>query len=116
MITAILNLYILSFNKQTLDYEILSLDQDRINPLTSLIENQKSLDEIIISLIEKHLEVSSSFINYKLSDADIINDKLVLSYYCLIPFNIRVKECFTLPINDYAIYSKNLKKIVSAIR
>lgn len=116
MITATLNLYILSFNKQTLEYDILSLDQEDLKPLSASIESQKSLDEMVVSLIEKHLDISASFINYKLSDADIVNDELVLSYYCLIPFNIQTRDCFSVPINNYAIYSKNLKKIISAIR
>jgi hypothetical protein len=116
MITARLDLYILNFNKQTLEYNVLSLDQDNLKPLNEFINNQKSLDEIIISLIEKYLDISASYINYKLSDADVINDTLILSYYCLIPFGIQNKDCFSIPINNYAIYSKNLKKIISAIQ
>jgi len=115
MITATLNLYILSFNKITLEYDVLSLDPTAFRPPSEKLDGTKSLDSIVCKLIENHIEISSSFINYKLSDAEVINNELILSYYCFIPFNTNINNCFSFSLNNHAINCKNLKKIISAL-
>lgn len=114
MIASKINLYILSFNKYTLTHDVLSLNQDNLDLPSIDIEpkDNQSLETLLSLLFENYIDLSSSFIQFKLCDAFLINNNLVLTYFCVVPFLTRTKNSFFISSKDYANNTKNLPNIL----
>lgn len=114
---SLLNLYILCFNKISQDYDIVSTQPETFAP----IECEVSVSEPIYSSLHRifynYIKLDSSFINFILSDVSIIEEKLIISYYCWIPFETKIQKSFLIPIDSpispkYAsIFNQILQKI-----
>lgn len=110
-----LKLYILSFNKHLLEYDVVSISDDTIEPLIYDLTENTSIDAQIKKLFEDHIDLSFEYIRVNLTDTYIDKNILNIVYYCLIPFQTKTKNCFLLPINPNAIHSKNLRKIINCL-
>lgn len=116
MIKAKTNLYILIFNKQTLEYDIVSNDNHIFMIPYIDIDNQRSLDNILEKLFEECIDLSSKYATFRLIDAEIIKEQLVLSYFTILPFGTKLKNSsHLLPCKTYEKYSANLQKIIRLI-
>lgn len=106
-------LYILKFNKSTLRYELLSINNAKIVLPNYIIESgDQSTEDIVYSILKKYLLIDPKFINYKLSDIEINNDELNIYYYALIPFNTPCYNSYFIELYNEIYYPKNLSKII----
>lgn len=114
MIAPIVNLYILVFNKLKLTHDIVSLKNDTLKLPSVLIENKnnESLEQIISNLFESYVDLSGSFVRYKLCDASLFDSNLILSYFCIVPFGTKIKNSFLISSKDYEHYTKTLPNIL----
>ena len=116
MIKAKASLYIINLNKVTLSYNLLSIKDDKIEVPSYEITNQEdSLSSTIENLFEKYVKLSSRFISFILTDAELSDGELELIYHCLIPYNVEIKDSYFKKIDVKTIYSKNLRKIVQSL-
>jgi hypothetical protein len=105
--------YILSFDKNNMKYKVLSCDHTKLDPPAFKLENQDiSISQILKNILDKYIDVLSSYVDCKLSDVEISPDGLNIYYYCLIPFSSTYKNIFPIDINTNEIYPKNLYKII----
>lgn len=112
MIKAKASLYVLMFNKHTLVHDVLSLKNDALVVPAKDIDQNRSLEDTVSEIFESIVDLSRAYARYKLCDANIIEETLVLSYFCTVPFSTKTKNSFLLPAKDYENYSPNLHKII----
>jgi len=116
MIKAKISLYIINLNKVTLNYNLLSIKDNKIEVPSYEIQSQgENLTTIIENLFEKYVKLSSRFIPVILTDAEIIEDELRLIYHCLVPYNVEIQDSYFKEIDVKTIYSKNLRKIIQSL-
>lgn len=116
MIKTEVNLYILLLNRQTAEYQIVSLDNHiPIIPKSELNSSTSDLHTVLYTMFERYVDLSSSFIDFKLSDAMIINGTLNLIYYCLVSHSTKLKQSFLINSISYAPYIPNLTKILNTL-
>lgn len=112
MIKAKVSLYVLIFNKHTLMHDVLSLKDDSLVIPAKDIDETKSIEDTVSEIFESIVDLSRVYAKYKLCDATINEDTLVLSYFCIMPFGTKTKNSFLLPSKNYENYSPNLQKII----
>lgn len=115
MIKASAKLYILIFNKHTLEHDVVSLSKNSLVIPTVDVSIETSLQEQLSILFESCIDLSRVYAKYKLYDAEIIDRTLVLSYMCLLPFSTSIKNSFIISSKNYANYSPNLQKIINLL-
>lgn len=115
MIKASARLYILIFNKHTLEHDIVSLSKNFLSIPSVELTSENSLQNSLSVLFESCVDLSAAYAKYKLYDAEIINETLVLSYMCLLPFSTTIKNSHLIPAKEYANYSPNLQKVISLL-
>lgn len=114
MIKCKINLYVVVFNKTTLKYDLVSLKEYTICPISDTLEANKDVNILLKEMFEKHIELQSSFVSFVLSD--IINsDELNINYYCLVPYNTIINNSYLVPININEIHSPYLRKIFNLL-
>lgn len=113
MITVQLNLYILSYDNISKDFNIVSSDGDRLSiPNTQLTNSQDGIKQSLDILIKKYVDISDP-VSYRLYNNIIIDDIYHSIYFCIIPNTTKVKDtAYKLPINNYAIHSPNIQQIM----
>lgn len=114
MIQCNVYLYILIFNKQTLTYEILSIDKDRcVIPHKTLISNIE-IHSVLEDIFKHHVDLEPFYTNFVL--ADIINeDTLSVNYFCLVPYATKIKQGHLLSINYDKISSQTIRLILAKL-
>lgn len=112
MIKAKVSLYVLIFNKHTLMHDVLSLKEDLLVIPAKDIDETKSIEDTVSEIFESIVDLSRTYAKYKLCDATIVDQTLVLSYFCILPFGTKIKNSFLLPSKNYENYSPNLQKII----
>jgi hypothetical protein len=115
MINAVLNLYILIFNQETSKYDILSIDKKQISVPNILLDDKTNINDELSNLFIKYVDLSSDYVVFKISDAEIIGNKLHIVYYCVPPFNTKIKNSFLLPYYPNEIIFTNLQKIIKLL-
>jgi hypothetical protein len=107
-------LYILIFNKTSLVYDIVSLTEDYLSPITQELLSNTDPKDILQTMFRSHVNLNSSFVSFVL--ADISNtEELFINYYCLIPYNTSLIDSYLIPINTNDISSPHLRKIFSLL-
>ena len=115
MITSELHLYILVFNKESLQYEILSIDKDIIKPPVVDICKDSNINQMLNNIFTTYVNIDPSFINFILSDVNIKSEKLIINYYCLMPYHTTINNSYLLTLYNNEISSGNLRKIFSLL-
>lgn len=117
MTKAQINLYILRFNSQEQDFNLLSNAEKQISITSAELNVQHTIKQQLDSLLAQHIENSNiSNINYRLFNNIIIDDILHCIYFTTIPENTQIKNnTFPLSVKQYAIYSPNIQKIMQLI-
>jgi hypothetical protein len=114
MIKCKINLYVVVFNKEKLNYDIVSLKEFTICPISDTLEVNKDINILLKEMFERYIELQSSFVSFVLSD--IINsDELDINYYCLVPYNTIINNSYLVPININEIHSPYLRKIFNLL-
>jgi hypothetical protein len=116
MISTKISIYILSFNKKLLAYEILSTDQTILIPPSQEIIPNKNIDKNLFDLVSKYIEVENDVFGYSFLDIDI-SENLNIIYFVTIPYNFPKKNCYFIPVNNTSneFYIKNIQKILNRI-
>jgi hypothetical protein len=114
MIKCKINLYVVVFNKKTLNYDIVSLKESTICPMSDTLEANKDVNTLLKEIFEKHIELQSSFVSFVLSDVTN-SDELNINYYCLVPYDTIINNSYLVPININEIHSPYLRKIFNLL-
>lgn len=112
MINAEINLAIFSLNKISLQYDVVSLDKHYLVVPNLTLDKNLEMIGSVNRLFETVVDLSSDYIKCKLYDANILNEKLILSYFCMIPFGTRLKNSYFLPIKEHENYQTNFSKVI----
>lgn len=115
MIKASARLYILILNKKTLEHDIVSTNRESLNIPSIDVSTDSTIKNLLSKLFESHIDMSAEYAKYKLYDAEIVGDSLVLSYACFLPFATQIKNSYLLNSKQYAHYSPNLQKVISLL-
>lgn len=105
-------LYILSRNKNNLEYYILSTSKDSvIHPKSEIIANH-TLKDNCYDLYKKYINLDKNLLDFRILDIKII-DEIDIICFCLIPFNFPIKDSYLIPIKQDEISSSYLQKIIN---
>ena len=117
MITVQLNLYIFIYNNYSGDFDIVSINAEKLEVPNLVIEdNQKSIRQYLDSLVK------TAIIDYEPSAYRLLNNLIIDSvyhsiYFCVIPNNVQYnKNSHLLPVKKYGIHSPNIQQILQSIR
>lgn len=78
--------YVVSLNKDSLELPYISLDENLTIP------------QILIKLIELHIDLDSSWVVPVLMSTLAENDSITILYKCIIPLDTELKNTYWLPI------------------
>ena len=115
MIPCNINLYILLYNKDTLEYNILSTKENKLQTPKISVELSCSINDLLKKIFENHIDMDAFFTHFVIGDILITKDSLDLCYYTLIQYNTKIKDGFLLPIKYNEISSPALQKILSKL-
>jgi len=111
MIKPIVELYCIIFDKEKQKYQVLSEHSETFIVLSKEItQDTKSIIDILSSLIDKYILVSADYIKFIHLESTISDGKIIIPYFCLIPYNLEIKDCYKHYtedlINDFPILRK----------
>jgi hypothetical protein len=103
-------------NRESASFDIISEHPDRYEECSAQIVEDINLQDQVISLYTKYLDLDSDYIRF-IHMKPYIKDKiLVIPYYCLIPFNsYDFKNSYPIPITKYAQYIPDIRQIINTI-
>lgn len=110
-------LYVLCFNKQKLQYEILSKDKDLLLIPNREISQDKTIYDTLKELFFEHINTYLPFIDFKLIDInkELGSLNLDIAYYCMMPTSLSLKQGYFIDIHPNEIYHTNLQKILNLL-
>lgn len=114
MIKCKVNLYIFIYNKSELYYELVSLDGNKNIPSFD-INSDTNIVQSLENTFKEYVDLDPIYTNFVLSDIENTSEKLLVNYYCLVPYNTRIKSSSLIPINNYELYSSSIRKIISKL-
>ena len=114
MIKCLVELYCIVFDKDNQKYQVLSEHSENFMVLSKgLDEKTNDINIVLYNLLEDHIDMSADYIRFIHLEPRIENQKIILSYFCLIPYNIELKKCYKYYtenlLNDYPV----LRKIIN---
>ncbi len=117
MITVQLNLYVFTYNSEDKDFDIISLDNNRLKiPSTLISDDNESIRNHLDSLC-KTVIIGYNPTYYRLLNNIILDSVYHSLYFCVVPFSTKIKEyAYRLPVKNYAIHSPNIQQIMQKIR
>jgi hypothetical protein len=102
MTKCILEIYCLILDRDKQKYQVLSTHSEKFIVLSQDInENDINLNTILSELLENYISLSADYIKFVHLEPRIENKNVIISYFCLIPYNIELKNC-------YKLYTENL--------
>lgn len=111
MIKSVIEIYCILFDKYNKKYQVLSKHSEKFIVLsTEIKDGTKDIYSIIGSLVEDYITLSADYIKFIHLEPRIHDNKIILPYFCLIPYDIELKDCYkhyteTL-IHDFPILRK----------
>jgi hypothetical protein len=114
MTKCIVELYCIVLDRDTQKYQTLSKHSEKFIVLSDEIkEDTNSLNFILSKLIENYISISSDYIKFIHLEPRIENKNVILSYFCWIPYNIELKNCYKLYTEDLVNDHPLLRKITN---
>lgn len=109
------HLAILILDEKTFHYKILSLSNSSVELISSKIDSFQDIS----ATLQNQLSVYT--VNYKdisrkpkLSDV-VVDEDAHVYYYCMVPFDPKIKDAYLLEIENYENIPPNLRTIIQAI-
>lgn len=97
-----IELYCIVFDKDRQKYQVLSEHSENFLVLSKeLNENTNDIYSELSALLEEYVSISADYIKFIHLEPRIQNKKIIISYFCLIPYDIELKKC-------YKHYTENL--------
>jgi protein-arginine kinase len=115
MIKTKILLYILLFNKTSLEFEVVSLEKNKLVVPECYVDSEENVEKQIKDIFEKYVDLSSEFTSFILNDVFIENKELIIQYYCLIPYGVETKNSNPIKINAQETNSNNLRKVLLSL-
>lgn len=106
------NLYIIMFNKSSLGFDVVSTEESQLSVPSFDITEETIITDSLKKLFEEHIDLSSQFTQFILSDVYIVEKVLQIDYYCLIPYTAKTKIQHAITEENQKYYPKNLQKIL----
>jgi hypothetical protein len=111
MIKCTVELYCILFDRDKQKYQVLSTHSEKFIPPTEDInEDSNDVYSLLANLIEKYILISADYIKFIHLEPILRNKNVVLSYFCLIPYNIETRECYKhyteSLVNDFPLLRK----------
>lgn len=111
MTKCILELYCIVLDREKQKYQVLSQHSEKFVVLSGKINEEiNDLNTQVNQLVEKYIRISSDYLRFIHLEPRIENKNIVLSYFCLIPYNIELNNCYKLYtenlLNDYPLLRK----------
>lgn len=108
-------LYIITRNKQTLNYEILSKKKDLIEiPKCEMIPYRSILDRCNDLASQCFLLKHTDIFKFHFLTIDI-KDSINTVYFCFAPFGLKTNNTYFIPIKHDQIYSEHIRQILNVI-
>jgi hypothetical protein len=114
MIEANVCIYVFTRNKTNLLYEILSVSEDVITPPSAAISTNEDMELNIKKLFSKFFnDVVCDMYQFTTLDIDNYENKLMLSYFCIVPFGVTNTSGYFIPLNktNNENIIKNIRKV-----
>ena len=106
-------LYIVTRNKQTLNYEILSTDSESIKPLIIDVVPNIDIQDQCQVLYTQYILLHSEYRNiFTFLETDIA-DTVDLVYFCFVPFGLKVQNSYFLPVKQNEIFNRHIRQILN---
>jgi hypothetical protein len=115
MIQAHLILYPIVYNKQYSNYQILSDFPDKYSECYTVISEEKDIETQIYNLFSEYFDLDPGYIKFVQLNSSIKEKKLLIHIYCLVPYLVKLKKGFLIPINLYATHIEPIRKILNII-
>ena len=111
-----LNLYILTYNKLDKDFDVISLNPEKLAvPNIKISKLDKTIREYLDLLSKKNIIGYKP--NFRLLNNIILEDIYHSIYFCVVPNNINIRDNhYKLSVKNYAIHSPNIQQIMQIIR
>ena len=117
MITVQLNLYIFIYDSKDKDFNIISIDKNRLEIPSLLISDTDKTIRDHLDSVCKTVIIDYQPTYYRLLNNLILDSCYHSLYFCVIPTDTKFKEiAYKLPVKNYAIHSPNIQKIMQKIR
>lgn len=109
-------LYILIFNKEALEYEILSEHPDKFEECSVIVKESTDIDTQLSDLYSKYLDLSPDYIKFIFQKPFIEDNFVKLPFYCIVPYHdFNIKNSYRISCNTYAKFIPNIRKILNHI-
>lgn len=115
MIKAQINLYPIIYNKQYSRYQVLSDHPDHYKECYIVLENKPDIDSQIYNLFHSYFDVDASYIKFIHLAPKIVDDRLILPVYCLVPYLVKLKKGYLLPVHPYATHISYIRQALNII-
>jgi len=115
MIRAKIVLYLISFNKQTTEYEILSEQPNLYKECGEYIRsNATNIDDEINRIYSKYLDLNYEYLRFISIKPYIRDAEIILPFYSIIPYNsYDIKNSYKISANHYAHSIPDIRQILN---
>jgi hypothetical protein len=114
MIKAQITLYAILIDNRIDRLEILSNHPDRYEPCYAYARTDLDFHSQIYNIFSKYFEMDYSYVNFISIEPFVEDDTLILPVYCLIPYNVTLKEGYFIS-PTHAYNSPAIRKILNII-
>ena len=115
MIKAILELYILVLDRESYSYLIVSEHSEKFAAPSVNINAKVEIESLLSLLYIKHTNTTSSYTNFISLNSYIRDEKLIVPYYCIVPYNIETKESYLLRTENHRHDLPIISKILNSV-
>lgn len=106
-------LYIITRNKQTMDYEVLSIDPESIKPPTLDVVANIDIQDQYQTLYNQYI-INYSNINNIFTFLNIdVTETIDIIYFCFVPFGTKHQNSYFIPIKQNEIFTKHIRQIIN---
>jgi len=114
MIKCILEIYCIILDREKQKYQVLSSHSEKLIVLSHDIdENTNDINIALSELLENYISISADYIKFVHLEPRIENKNIVIPYFCLIPYNIELKNCYKLYTENFIYDYPLLRKITN---
>jgi len=115
MIKAQIKLYPIVYNKQYMHYQILSEHPDKYEECYANLNKELSIDNQIYKLFTEYFDLDAAYIKFMHLSPEIIDEKLILPVYCLVPYLVKLHKGYLIPVQPHAIHISHVRKALNVV-
>lgn len=108
-------LYPIVFNKQFMHYQILSDHPEKYEECYATIKDTISFIDQVSNLFNEYFDIDNNYIKFITLEPEIKDSTLYIPVYCLVPYLVKLKKGYLLPVYQYALHIQNIRKILNVV-